>query len=126
MRKKYKREVRLARMRERFRTMTDAERTLWQHLRQLPDGVTHFRRLDVIGPSFAEFACHTRRLVIEVDGDQRETVETARKDEARAKKLEVRGYRVLRFGHSEVLNNIDGVMAEIRVSLGSDRQASNL
>ena len=41
MRKKHKREVRLARMRERFRTMTDAERTLWQHLRQLPDGVTH-------------------------------------------------------------------------------------
>jgi len=105
--------------------MTDAERTLWQHLRQLVDGGSHFRRQDVIGPALAEFACHARRIVIEVDDEEGSTTETARKGKARAEKLAVRGYRVLRFGHSEVLNNIDSVMQTIQASLrpGQPREA---
>jgi very-short-patch-repair endonuclease len=123
MRKKYKKESRLARARDLRRTMTDAERTLWERLRQLPSGMSHFRRQDAIGPYFAGFACRARRIVIDVAGDQRGPVGTFRKDEPRAKKLEVRGYRVLRFGHSDVLSNIDGVMQTIRASLVGDQPA---
>jgi very-short-patch-repair endonuclease len=48
--------------------MTDAERKLWWHLRRLPLDKGHFRRQATIGKYFADFACHRRRLVIEVDG----------------------------------------------------------
>ena len=123
MRNRQKKVFRDARTREQRRTMTDAERTLWQRLRQLPGGMAHFRRQNVIGPSFANFACHARRLVVEVDGAERGTIEAAQKDDARVKKLEVRGYRVLRFGNSEVLGNIDAVMHTIKESLGADRDA---
>ena len=31
---------------------------------------SHFRRQAPVGPYFADFACHTKRLVIELDGGQ--------------------------------------------------------
>jgi very-short-patch-repair endonuclease len=49
---------------------TDAERTLWRHLRKLETEGTHFRRQVPIGPYVADFACMAARLVIEVDGSQ--------------------------------------------------------
>ena len=103
--------------------MTEAERTLWERLRQLPSGMSHFRRQDVIGPYFADFACRARRIVIDMASDQRGSVKLFGRDEIRAKKLEVRGYRVLLFGHSDVLGNIDGVMQTIRASLDGEQSA---
>jgi very-short-patch-repair endonuclease len=50
------------------RNMTDAERKLWQYLRQLPQSSSHFRRQATIAPYFADFACHSQGLIIEVDG----------------------------------------------------------
>ena len=50
--------------------MTDAEKKLWRPLRHIPVERSHFRRQATIGPYFADFACHERRLVIEVDGGQ--------------------------------------------------------
>jgi very-short-patch-repair endonuclease len=58
--------VRVARRLRRM--MTDAERKLWWHLRRLPAERSHFRRQATIGPYFVDFACHEKRLVIEVDG----------------------------------------------------------
>ena len=98
------------------KTPTEAERKLWWHLRhRLPLNGSHFRRQVQIGPYIADFACHELKLVIEIDGGQHGVRTT--KDEARTRRLELEGYRVLRFWNNEVLANIDGVLAEIQSSI---------
>ncbi|MGB3045932.1 MAG: endonuclease domain-containing protein [Xanthobacteraceae bacterium] len=100
---------RVSRARQLRQNPTDAERKLWQHLRALPD-TAHFRRQATIGPYFADFACHTHRLVIEVDGGQHAE---STNDATRTAYLEASGYRVLRFWNHDVLGNIDGVLETI-------------
>ena len=63
-----KRDTRVPQARRLRRAMTDAERKLWWHLREARLKGTHFRRQATIGRYFVDFCCHTRRLVIEIDG----------------------------------------------------------
>jgi len=92
---------------------TDAERGLWRHLRHLTVVGSHFRRQATIGPYFADFACHASRLVIEIDGGQRDEAMGVARDARRTADLESRGYRVLRFWNNDVLSNVEGVMETI-------------
>ncbi len=93
--------------------MTEAERKLWWYLRRLPTEETHFRRQATIGPYLADFACHERRLVIEVDGGGHAERDRMIADAARTEFLNSRGYRVLRFWNNDVLNDIDAVMIAV-------------
>jgi very-short-patch-repair endonuclease len=95
--------------------MTDAERELWWHLRALLGKEFHFRRQATIGPYFVDFACHDKRIVIEVDGSQHLSRESA--DAARTAFLTSQGYRVLRFWNNEVLQETEAVMAAILYAL---------
>jgi very-short-patch-repair endonuclease len=105
-----KRDTRVPRAHRLRRDMTDAERKLWWHLRRMPVDGTHFRRQATVGPYFADFACHERRLIIEVDGGQHNRADHLLADSNRSEYLESRSYRVLRFWNNDVLKNIDGVM----------------
>jgi very-short-patch-repair endonuclease len=80
---------------------------------------SHFRRQATIGPYFADFACHERRLVIEVDGGQHAETSHIMRDDKRTQFLEARGYRVLRFWNNDVLSNIEGVMQVISDALAA-------
>jgi len=92
------------------REMTDAERRLWSALRaHRLDGLS-FRRQIPIGRYIVDFACHERRLVVEVDGGQHSG---AARDIERDRWLESKGYRVLRFWNSDVLRNRAGVLQVI-------------
>ena len=51
------------------------------------------------------------RLVIEVDGGQHSEAERA--DAIRTRFIEAQGYRVIRFWNTDVLGNLEGVVAEI-------------
>src|SRR5262249_7998969 len=104
---------RVPRARELRREMTAAERKLWWHLRRLPIEHGHFRRQATIGRYFADFACHSRRLVIEVDGDDHGHDRRIAADAQRTAYLESHGYRVLRFWNHQVMNEIEGVMSAI-------------
>src|SRR5690242_14027902 len=110
-------DYRVARARSLRRSMTDAERKLWWHLRRLPMETGHFRRQATIGRYFADFACHQHRLVIEVDGGGHGEERQAAADAERTAYLNSRGYRVLRFWNNEVLQQIDGVMSAIYAEL---------
>ena len=66
---------------------------------------------------FADFACHERRLVIEVDGGQHNEMSRATADDRRTEFLHAHGYRMLRFWNNEVLGNVDGVMQIICAAL---------
>jgi very-short-patch-repair endonuclease len=54
-------------------------------------------------------------LIIEVDGGQH--AEEAEKDDARTKRLEAHGFKVIRFWNHDVLRNLEGVLAIIAEAL---------
>jgi very-short-patch-repair endonuclease len=99
------------------RDATEAEKKVWQHLRQPPFKQHRFRRQATIGPYFSDFASHQLRIVIEVDGGQHSD---STSDEARTRYLEANGYRVLRFWNNEVCENISGVLLEIDTAIDAD------
>ena len=111
-------DTRVPRARTLRRDATEAEKKLWQHLRQPPFRAHHFRRQATIGPFFADFASHQARLIIEVDGGQHSD---SASDDVRTRNLEANGYRLLRFWNNDVLENMSGVLLAIDAAVNADR-----
>jgi very-short-patch-repair endonuclease len=86
-------------------------------LRHLELAGTHFRRQATIGPYFADFACHARRLIVEVDGSQHAEAANILTRRAANRVSRSKGYRVLRFWNNDVLKEIDSVMEAIYSAL---------
>ena len=103
------------RERQLRRDQTEAERVLWQHLRDRRLLGWKFRRQHRIGPYFADFACVEATLVVELDGSQHLTQQ--RHDDARTSFLETQGFRVLRFWNDDVLRDTEAVLATIAIAL---------
>jgi very-short-patch-repair endonuclease len=95
------------------RTMTRAETLLWRHLKADRLAGLSFRRQTPIGNYIADFVAHSRKLVVEVDGESHDFEERIRHDERRDRWFESRGYRVLRFTNDDVLKNLEGVVLSI-------------
>lgn len=103
-----------ARARELRQNMTPAEKILWQALRaNRLDGI-HFRRQQVVDGFIVDFYCHAASLVIEVDGGIH--LQQVESDRQRQQALTERGFRVIRFQNEQVFNDLDGVLAQIRVA----------
>ena len=83
------------------RQPTDAEATLWKHLRAGRLLSFKFKRQQPIGSYIVDFVCFEQALVVEVDGGQH--VERMAADVERSRWLEGEGFRVLRFWNDEVL-----------------------
>jgi very-short-patch-repair endonuclease len=92
-------------------SMTDAERRLWQCLRQRQMGGFKFRRQHPYGDYILDFVCLEAMLVIEVDGGQH--MENQGLDAVRTASLNAAGFRVLRFWNNEVLQNTEIVKESI-------------
>ena len=101
------------RARELRKSLSDAERKLWNALRakQLDGG--RFRRQHPIGPYVVDFVCLERRLVVEVDGGQHTEDAHVAHDARRDQWLSGEGYRVLRVSTTDVYGNIAGVLDTI-------------
>ena len=95
------------------RDMTDAERKLWSALRCEQLAGLKFRRQAAIEQYVVDFVCFSIKLVIEVDGGQHNTEEGREHDNLRTRFLESRGFRVLRFWNSEVLEDVEAVIASV-------------
>ena len=91
--------------------LTDAERCLWQKLKQRQIAGVKFRRQQPIGPFIVDFACFERRVIVEVDGGQH--AEQLHRDEQRTRWLGAQGYRVLRFWNNDVLGNNEAVVQAV-------------
>jgi len=91
-------------------TPTDAEIRLWSLLRRKQLAGFRFRRQHPTGPYIVDFFCPDARLIAEVDRGQRAESAT---DAKRARWLEARGYRFIRFWNNEVLANTEGVLLSI-------------
>lgn len=98
--------------------MTPEETLLWRHLRGRGLGVS-FRRQEPMGRYVADFVCHERRLVIELDGSQHLNSETDRERDA---DMAAHGFETLRFWNSEVRTNLAGVLERIQQTLEARRK----
>ncbi|MGO9986222.1 MAG: endonuclease domain-containing protein [Rhodomicrobium sp.] len=104
-------ERRISRARELRSASTDAERKLWRHLRNRQLEGLKFRRQVPLFGYYADFFCEEAKLIVELDGGQH--CSQADKDEVRTAVLQEAGLIVLRFWNNDVLENIEGVLAEI-------------
>ena len=98
---------------------TEAEKFLWQNLKNRQLGNYKFRRQHVIDPFIADFVCLEKHLVIEVDGGYHTLPEIEISDNERTEILNQLGFEVLRFKDEEILNNIEGVLHKITTTLNS-------
>jgi very-short-patch-repair endonuclease len=95
--------------------LTEAERLLWEHLRNRQLGGFKFRREYPIGEYIADFVCVDARLIIELDGGIH--AEQVQYDEARERVLIAQGYSVLRFENSTVTASLQKVLERILIAL---------
>jgi very-short-patch-repair endonuclease len=103
------------RARELRRNPTDTERKLWYHIRDKQIENFRFRRQRPIGKYIVDFICLEANLVIELDGGQH--AEQLQYDAERTKYLTAQGLHVLRYWNNDVMQNIEGVLEDIRVAL---------
>ena len=112
LRRKHKYDPKLVSRSKRLRNdPTPAESTLWQRLRRSQLKGFKFRRQQPIGPFIVDFYCAPLKLAIELDGSSHEGKDGY--DGFRESGIEGRGVRVIRFLNSEVLGDIESVLAEI-------------
>ena len=75
----------------------------------------HFRNQNAIGNYVVDFCAPRRKLIIELDGNQH--LDQEKYDMERTAFLESKGYRVLRFWNHQVMNDIEGVLSVIYLTL---------
>jgi very-short-patch-repair endonuclease len=99
--------------RELRQVSTEAEELLWAELRNRKLNGLKFRRQHPIDKYIADFYCHERKLVIELDGAVHDAKENADYDKARTFELKDLGINVLRFRNDEVINRLECVLQKI-------------
>ena len=103
------------------REQTDAEFRLWRRLSGRELGGFNVVRQAPLGPYVVDFLCRSKRLVVELDGEQH--VDSGR-DETRTAYLNRHGYAVLRFWNHEVLREreavLDAILAVLTRRLAGD------
>ncbi|WP_022721867.1 endonuclease domain-containing protein [Rhodopseudomonas sp. B29] len=105
--------------RELRKKSTDAERLMWSALRDKQLDGFSFKRQVPIGPYITDFACHAKKLVVEIDGGQHFADDAERSDAARTAAIEARGFRVIRFSNADVMSNRAGVLQSIATELAA-------
>jgi very-short-patch-repair endonuclease len=93
--------------------MTEAEEILWEHLRNNKLNGLKFRRQHPLDIFIADFYCHQRKLIIELDGGIHDVLNQREYDEGRTFELEGKGFKILRFRNEEVIKDIDSVLYRI-------------
>ena len=94
---------------------TDIERLLWSKLRSRQVHGWKFRRQVPLGRFIVDFLCEDANVIAELDGGQH--VEALNYDAVRTRWLNENGYRVVRFWNNDALNNIDGVLQSLTLTL---------
>ena len=99
---------------------TDAEKRLWQALRNRQLAGYKFRRQFPIPPYVVDFVCLEQRLIIELDGGQH--ADSVAYDDARTAFLAQQEFRVLRFWNNDALENTEAVLAAVLSGLAGGMQ----
>jgi len=94
---------------------TEAERRIWQHLRERQVEGFRFRRQRPIGAYIVDFICLEAKLIVELDGGQH--ADALAYDGKRTAYLAGQGFTVVRFWNNQVLSEMQGVLESIRIGL---------
>jgi very-short-patch-repair endonuclease len=89
------------------KTMTRAERVVWNNLKGRALAGYRFNRQVEIGPYIADFVSRECKVVLELDGDTHGDVAA---DNKRTAFLEAKGYVVFRAWNTDVYDNLEGVL----------------
>jgi very-short-patch-repair endonuclease len=102
-------------------SQTEAERRLWNELRDRRLGGHKFRRQVPIGPFIADFVCREKRLVVEVDGATHGEDSEVVYDQRRSGFLAAHGFRILRVNNADVYTALSDVLDTILMKLEERR-----
>lgn len=105
---------------------TQAEKILWEKLRNNQLKGYKFRRQHPISLFIADFYCHQLKLIIEIDGEYHNTLEQIKKDNERTQILQDNGMKIIRFTNCEIENNVDKVITEIGLIIDEITVEKNL
>jgi len=98
--------------------MTEAEKKLWEHLRNHRFRGLHFRRQYPVGNRYIlDFYCAKLHLGIEIDGPIHESSEAKENDAFRTEALAAKNIRILRFTNDQVTKNLNMVLAKIATAI---------
>ena len=107
-------ETRIVRARDLRKRQTFAEKKLWQAVRDSRLDGLRFRRQHPIAHYFADFACESLKLVIELDGGIHDEDDQQLYDYHRQQEIEALGWFVLRFTNDQVTGSLPTVLSAIR------------
>jgi very-short-patch-repair endonuclease len=93
--------------------LTPAEIRLWQALKGRQLMGRKFRRQHSMGPYVLDFFCPAEALAVELDGSAHDSAAANERDERRDAFLASLKIRVVRFENRHVMENLEGVLAEI-------------
>jgi len=96
------------------KNLTPAEKLLWFELRNRKVANCKFRRQHPINIFIADFYCHEKKLIVEIDGE----IHSLQKeyDIGRTAEMENYGIKVLRFTNNDVENDMPVVIEKIRMA----------
>ena len=97
------------------RKSTEAEKILWQKLRDKQLEGFKFRRQQAIGQYLVDFVNFERKLVIERNGGQHSVEKD--KDRQRDQWLQAQGFAILRYWNNKIFENLEGELEVIRERL---------
>jgi very-short-patch-repair endonuclease len=97
---------------------TKEEKLLWEHLRGRKLGGLKFRRQHPFDKFMADFYCHEKKLIIELDGTVHDEKMNSQYDEARTYQLAGLGIKVIRLRNYEVQLHIEFVLMKILEKAG--------
>ncbi|MEQ8406087.1 MAG: DUF559 domain-containing protein [Oceanicaulis sp.] len=97
----------VARARRLRRSMTRQEALLWTRLRVLNREGIRIRRQAPMGDFIVDFACHSAKLVIELDGSGHAEAAQSDHDRRRDAWLASRGYEVIRIWNGALYEDHD-------------------
>ena len=93
--------------------MTEAEKIVWDKLKNRKVFKARFRRQHPVGSFIVDFYCHEYKLAIEIDGEIHLKTEVNEYDDGRSHDIEKLGIKILRFTNYEVFNNLNKIIEEI-------------
>lgn len=96
---------------------TEAERTLWRHLRNRNFAGYKFRRQHPADPYVLDFYCAAAKLAIKLDGGGHNYRAGQTRDRRRSEFLARRRVTVLRFWNHQVREELDSVLRTIWLAL---------
>nr|WP_277754061.1 DUF559 domain-containing protein [Porphyrobacter sp. GA68] len=101
------------RAREMRRHSSDAHKALADRFAKADLGRYTFKRHAVVGSAIVDFNCHNLGMAIAIDEEGQDDALAKRRD----KSLEAVGIRVMRLKASDILTDIDAVLARITAGM---------